>query len=80
MYKRQELTIEVVLGYLDQLLIITGDINDDNTINIQDIIMLISYILEDNEPNQDWLNLADLNNDGQINIQDVILLVDLVLE
>ena len=75
-----ELTIEVVLGYLDQILIITGDINDDHTINIQDIIMLISYILEDNEPNQDWLNLADLNDDDQINVQDVILLVDLVLQ
>ena len=75
-----ELTIEVVLGYLDQMLVITGDINDDHTINIQDIIMLINYILEDNEPNQDWLNIADLNDDEQINIQDVILLVDLILQ
>ena len=74
-----ELTIEVVLGYLDQILIISGDINDDHIINIQDIIMLIVYILENNEPNQDWLNLSDMNDDGLINIQDVILLVELVL-
>ena len=41
--------------------------------------MLINYILENNEPNQDWLNIADLNNDEQINVQDVILLVELAL-
>ena len=74
-----ELTIEVVLGYLDQILIIKGDINDDHIINIQDVIMLIAYILENVEPNQDWLNLADMNDDDEINVQDVILLVDLVL-
>ncbi len=74
-----ELTIEVVLGYLDQMLVITGDINNDHIINVQDVIMLINYILENNEPNQDWLNIADLNNDEQINVQDVILLVELAL-
>ena len=54
-------------------------INNDNIINVQDVIMLINYILENNEPNQDWLNIADLNNDEQINVQDVILLVELAL-
>ena len=67
------------MGYLDQMLVITGDINNDHIINVQDVIMLINYILENNEPNQDWLNIADLNNDEQINVQDVILLVELAL-
>ena len=75
-----ELTIEIVLDYLDDMLVIPGDINDDHIINIQDIIMLIAYILENNEPNQDWLYIADMNNDGQINVQDVILIVSLILE
>ena len=74
-----ELTIETVIEYLDNILIIPGDINDDETINIQDVIQLINYILEDVDPNQDWLNLADINEDGNINIQDIILIVDIIL-
>ena len=74
-----ELTIETVITYLDNILIIPGDINDDEIINIQDIIQLINYILDDVEPNQDWLNLADMNDDGSINIQDIILIVEMIL-
>ena len=74
-----ELTIETVLEYLDNILIIPGDINDDELLNIQDIIQLIIYILDDIEPNEDWLNLADLNVDGNINIQDLILIVEIIL-
>ncbi|OUT42771.1 MAG: hypothetical protein CBB66_00505 [bacterium TMED6] len=74
-----ELTIETVLEYLDNILIIPGDINDDELLNIQDIIQLIIYILDDIEPNEDWLTLADLNNDGNINIQDLILIVEIIL-
>ena len=74
-----ELTIETVLEYLDNILIIPGDINDDELLNIQDIIQLITYILDDIEPNEDWLTLADLNNDGNINIQDLILIVEIIL-
>jgi hypothetical protein len=74
-----ELTIETVIQYLDNILIIPGDINDDEILNIQDIIQLINYILDDVEPNQDWLNLADMNEDGNINIQDIILIVEIIL-
>lgn len=74
-----ELTIETVIEYLDNILIIPGDINDDETINIQDVIQLINYILEDIDPNQDWLNLADINEDGMINVQDIILIIEIIL-
>jgi len=74
-----ELTIETVITYLDNILIIPGDINDDEIINIQDVIQLINYILDDVEPNQDWLNLADINEDGMINVQDIILIVEIIL-
>ena len=74
-----ELTIETVIEYLDNILVIPGDINDDEVINIQDIIQLINYILEDIDPNQDWLNLADMNQDGNINVQDIILIIEIIL-
>ena len=74
-----ELTIETVIEYLDNILVIPGDINDDEMINIQDVIQLITYILGEFEPNQDWLNLADINDDGNINVQDLILIVEIIL-
>tara|TARA_Y100001936_G_scaffold231588_1_gene255677 strand:- start:8182 stop:10008 length:1827 start_codon:yes stop_codon:yes gene_type:complete len=51
-----------------------GDVSGDGQINIQDIILLINYILSD------YYNEAgDLNLDGQLNVLDVIELVNLIL-
>ena len=49
---------------------ILGDVNDDGTVNISDVIVLISYVLNDGGD----LNVAnaDFNEDGDINISDVI--------
>ena len=74
-----ELTIEVVLGYLDELLVIPGDINYDHILNIQDVIILIGYILDNVEPNEDMLLVGDLNGDDILNVQDVILLTNIIL-
>ena len=54
--------------------IASGDINNDGAINIQDIIVLITIILESN-----FESGADINNDGLINILDVIQLVNIIL-
>ena len=51
-----------------------GDINGDSQINIQDVILLINYILEDA-----YYEQADLNLDGQLNVLDVVELVNLIL-
>ena len=56
-----------------------GDVNMDDSVNVQDIIMIINYILGQTEFNDQQKNLADLNNDGLINIQDIILVVNLIL-
>ena len=52
-----------------------GDINGDNQINIQDVILVINYILSDTYHQQ-----ADLNLDGYLNVLDIIDLVNLILE
>ena len=56
-----------------------GDINMDDSINVQDIVMIINYILGDIDLDINQQNLADLNNDSLINIQDVILVVNIIL-
>ena len=52
-----------------------GDLNDDNTIDIIDIILSVNSILLTNEYN----SLIDLNYDNTNNIFDIILLVERVL-
>jgi len=57
-----------------------GDLNNDLTFNIQDILIMISFILENTEDisNLDlWLSDLDYNN--LINVQDIILIVEKIL-
>ena len=56
-------------------LIVEGDINSDNLVNILDIMILIDFILDDIYDEQ-----ADFNNDGVINIIDILFLVDIIIE
>ena len=57
-----------------------GDLNNDLAFNIQDILIMISFILEDTEDISDLnLWLSDLDNDGLINIQDIILILEQIL-
>ena len=52
--------------------------NNDLIVNIQDVILVISFILGNNEPTtQEFIN-SDLNGDNQINILDIIMIVDII--
>ena len=54
-----------------------GDLNSDNQIDIFDIILLVSIILEE----ETFYNeTADINNDGIINIIDVIYMVTIIID
>ncbi|MDC0145253.1 hypothetical protein OAI93_01495 [bacterium] len=51
-----------------------GDLNNDEIINIQDIIIMIDFILEN-----EYIFYGDLNEDEILNIQDIILMLDIIL-
>ena len=51
-----------------------GDVNQDDLVNILDIVMTVTFIL-DNEFNE----FADLNGDGNVDVVDVILIVNIIL-
>ncbi len=53
-----------------------GDLNDDYTINIQDVVIMISSILYDDEVDYD---VADINDDGNVDILDIISVVNIIL-
>ena len=53
---------------------VSGDINGDTSVNIQDVILGINLIL-----GMEYDQLADLNFDGILNVLDIILIVNMIL-
>ena len=53
-----------------------GDLNNDSSINILDIVIIINMILDGDS----YTIYADINSDQTINILDAVLLVNMVLE
>ena len=54
--------------------ILNGDLNNDNSINVLDVVLLVNIILSDN-----FSDDADLNQDGTINVLDVVNLINIIL-
>ena len=74
-------TSEVLVDFFSQYQLsdfidnqLDGDINEDNSINIQDIILVINLVLS----NQ-YNILADLNLDDMIDVLDIVQLVNIIL-
>jgi len=57
----------------------SGDVNEDEILNIQDIITMVNQILGSMSLADCALEAADMNMDGIINIQDLISLVNAIL-
>ena len=51
-----------------------GDINEDSTVNVQDIILMVELII-----NNDYNIDGDMNSDSQLNILDVLLVINIIL-
>ena len=58
---------------------ISGDLNEDEILNIQDLITMVNHILGSSLVVDCPLEAADMNMDGIINIQDLISLVNAIL-
>ena len=56
-----------------------GDINADGNINVQDIVLLVSFILDQEEPDAGQQYASDINGDGILNVMDVVLIVSLII-
>ena len=53
-----------------------GDINQDASVNVTDVVLLVNYVLSQDI---DFSNCSDLNNDNQINITDIVYLINLII-
>lgn len=58
----------------------SGDMNQDLSINVQDVVILVNLILGNIAPTPELLSAGDLNYDSFITVQDLVLLVNLILQ
>ena len=77
-----ELSLNVKINYSNDLTLfeLEGDCSLDGVRNIQDIILMIEFLLYNTNFNSIQFENADMNNDNSINIFDVILLIELILD
>ncbi len=71
-----DLILDEAFNFLYNQLNIQGDVNNDGSINIQDIVILLNYIFGSENPTPEQFDASDMNNDGILNILDVILIVE----
>ena len=57
-----------------------GDVNFDNIVNIQDIILVVNFIIELTNPNNEQFISSDINEDGIINVLDIVSIVDIIFD
>ena len=59
--------------------VVSGDVNSDSVINVQDVVLLINFILGSIEPDNNQYSAGDVNSDGVLNVQDVVILINVIL-
>jgi len=74
-----EVSIRTLIEYVDQLMILLGDCNDDGEVNILDVVALAGAILGNIELTPSQFEAADMDDNGLLNILDIIAIVNLIL-
>ena len=63
--------------FIDELL--SGDINQDYSINVMDVVLLVDFIIGGTNPTDLQFQLADINNDSIVDVLDIVQLVMIIL-
>ena len=82
MYSRIYTRLPWFFGYIgepEEDEILFGDVNFDGTINIQDVILGVSFVLGTTTPTDEEYISTDINQDSILNILDIIEIVNIVL-
>jgi hypothetical protein len=64
------------IGHVSSLV---GDINEDGSLDVLDIVVIVNIIIETHDPTYDEFFTADLNSDGFVNVLDIVILVNTIL-
>ena len=72
--------IDIEVDCNSDIMIIDGDLNFDELVNVQDIIVMIEFIFNNLFFNEIQFESGDLNLDGECNIFDIIMIIDIILD
>ena len=72
--------VNINIDFDSNVTIMDGDLNFDQSVNIQDIILMVDFILNDIYFNQFQLESGDMTLDGYCNIFDIIIMIDMILD
>ena len=56
-----------------------GDVNDDGNIDVLDIVLVVTIIIEIYDPSDEEFSAADMNSDGVVDVLDIVILVNAIL-
>jgi len=63
----------------DEVVDLSGDVNNDSIVNVNDIVLIVNHILGNNPLINNQLLAADFNGDGVVNVTDIIQIVDQIM-
>ena len=58
---------------------LSGDVNFDSEVNVIDVVLIISFIMDNSDPSELQFYLSDLNQDGALDVMDVIIIVNTII-
>jgi hypothetical protein len=58
---------------------IAGDTNTDGTVNVQDVVLMVTHVMGTDLLTGNGFALADINSDGSVNIQDIVSVVNIIM-
>ena len=57
----------------------SGDMNQDNSLDVQDVVILVNLIIGNLTPTPELLDAGDLNYDGLTTVQDLLVLINTII-
>ena len=85
MYSKIHSRLDWFFGYIgepeeDFVVELYGDVNFDGYLNVSDITIMVSFILNNTTPTEEQELAGDMNQDGRLSILDVIQIVSIILD
>jgi len=71
--------IDVVAAINYDFGIVRGDVTEDDELTVNDAVLLLEWVLEQTELNEEQFEVADVNNDNSVDVLDIVVLVEWIL-
>jgi hypothetical protein len=56
------------------------DVNNDGLTNVQDLVIVVNFIMGVNTPTSDEFITSDANDDGLLNVVDLVIIVNYIVQ